>query len=434
MSASTILRNIRENEARLASQQVEDSSFSAPPRTPEGVPPVLNDEALAKSIEDWKAKDISYQRAQTEEVRQQIEDAYAATTRRLNAAKQEIKDRAAMETAQQNQADNSEGERLALRMQELTDSFPPNWTPERLPMEQLRALTDLRQKVQHLAAATGQPGLQDGVLESGGPLSPANMLAMQAQPQPQARPETFPDGSLYQFENLPDGDVQVKLVTGEIFRGDPIKVTQQIAESNVNTKLWARRKVAEAQQAQPMQVDPQPQEITPPEHTQQNTIAEYWAAEQAQALAKQFGFSGKDEMLQWGENVNQKMASIAQYEDDRLAMNFASRCPDFPGTPEASDALVSIVQANGWQYNVDSLQAAHLLATRNHVYEPLSAEAQQASSGHIPQVHRPSAPPMLQGNNPEIAHAVPSPYDMPMHDLRKAAIRQELERNTPNYR
>ena len=139
-------------------------------------------------------------------------------------------------------------------------------------------------------------------------------------------------------------------------------------------------------------------------------------------------------MLQWGENVNQKMEAIAQYEDDRLAMNFASRCPDFPGTTEASDALVSIVQGNGWQYNVDSLQAAHLLAVRNHVYVPLSAEAQQAANGNAAPMSRPNAPPMLQGSNPEFTNAPPDPYNMPLGDLRKQAIKQELERNTPNYR
>jgi hypothetical protein len=183
-----------------------------------------------------------------------------------------------------------------------------------------------------------------------------------------------------------------------------------------------------------MQVDQQPQQITPPEPTQQSTIADYWAVEQAQALAKQFGFSGRDEMLEWGENVNQKMEAIAQYEDDRLALNFTARCPDFPGTPEASDAVVSIVQANGWQYNLDSLQAAHLLAVQNRVYTPLSGEALQAANGNVSQPSRPSAPPMLGGSNPEITHSVPNPFEMPLQDLRKAAIRQQLETNGPNYR
>ena len=434
MSASTILRNIRENEARQIAQQLSASNLGAP-EAPEEIAngiPVLNDEALAKHLEEWRATDLQYQRAANDQAREEIEAAHVVGQQRLNAAKQQIRDRSALELEQRNRRDATEGERLALEMQTLTDTFPPNWTAETLPMDKLKSLTQLRQRVQEQAALQGLPGLQDGVLESGGPLSPANQLAMQQQTQVQARPETFPDGSLYQFENLPDGNVQVRLVTGERFVGDPIKVTQQIAESKVRTTTWARQKVREAQQTQPMQVEQQPQQqITAPEPTQQNSIADYWAAEQAQALARRFGFADENEMLSWGQNINQ---SLAQHADERLAMEFATRVPDFPGTPEASDALVNIVQANGWEYSADSLMAAHLLATRNHVYEPLTAEQIQASLGNAPQPTRQAPPPMLRGSNPEFSSAPPDPYNMPLQDLRRQAIKQELERNGPNYR
>ena len=113
------------------------------------------------------AEDVSYQRATNQEARDQIEAAYVASQNRLNAAKQEIKDRAKLEKHQQNQIDNSAGERLALQMEELVSTFPMDWRAENLPMDKLRQLTDLRHRVQTLAAATGQPGLADGILESG---------------------------------------------------------------------------------------------------------------------------------------------------------------------------------------------------------------------------------------------------------------------------
>ena len=261
MSASTILRNIRENEAHQIAQQLSASNLGAP-EAPEEIAngiPVLNDEALAKHLEEWRATDLQYQRAANEQAREEIEAAHVVGQHRLNAAKQQIRDRSALELEQRNQADATEGERLALAMQTLTDSFPPNWTVETLPMDKLKSLTQLRQRVQEQAALQGLPGLADGVLESGGPLSPASRLAMQQQTQVQARPETFPDGSLYQLKNLPDGQMEVQLVTGERFVGDPITVTQKLAESKVRTTTWARQKVREAQQAQPMQVDQQQQ-------------------------------------------------------------------------------------------------------------------------------------------------------------------------------
>jgi len=415
---ATAAQNIRDNQARAIQQQIAASNFGGEqvPEVANGIP-LSNDAALSASIEEWKITDVAYQRAQNEEQRQQLENAYTATNRRLHDAKQAIKERSALETEQRNYADASEGEMLALQMQTLTDTFPPNWTPETLPMDKLRALGDLRQKVQNLAAVTGAQGLDPGVLESGGPLAPANALGQQV------RPTAFPDGSLYQLKNLPDGQMEVQLVTGERFVGDPITVTQRMAEAQVNTKLWARQKVAEAQQAPPMQFDQQPAMQT----TEQSTIADYWADQQAQAL----GFSNKAEMMQWGEQMT---AFKQEYENNRLVTQFDRLCPDFPGTEQASNALVGIVDQNGWEFTPENLQAAHALAVRNHIYEPLSAEAMQASHGNVPQVSRPTAPPMLRTNNPEITASTSDPYNMPMDQLRKQAIRQQLDGSGPTYR
>jgi hypothetical protein len=443
--AEVIRNNVRDNATRDAARQM-GTFGEGQEELANGIPSGSNDAALATHLEEWRAKDVSYQRAQNQEARDQIEAAYIASQNRLNAAKQEIKDRANLEKYQQNQIDNSAGERLALQMEELVSTFPMDWRPETLPMDKLRQLTDLRHRVQTLAAATGQPGLADGVLESG-PLSPANILGqlpngpqVQPQAQPQAKAETFPDGSLYQLQNLPDGNVEVRLITGEVFKGDPITVTQQMAKAQVNTKRWAQAQRAQAQQSQqpaePIQLNQQPQQpINSSEPAQQSTIADYWADQQAQAI----GFSSKDEMLQWGQSITQFMAQQQQINEElaneRLAAEFAARVPEFPGTPEASEALATIVQNNGWDWNVESLQAAHLLATNNHVYQPLTAEQIQIANGAAPpQQPRTTPPPMLRTNNPEISNAALNPYEMSLGDLRKVAIKQELDRNTPGYR
>jgi hypothetical protein len=81
------------------------------------------------------------------------------------------------------------------------------------------------------------------------------------------------------------------------------------------------------------------------------------------------------------------------------------------------------------------LQAAHALAVRNGLYQPLSSEQIQIANGVAPQQQtRQAAPPMLRTNNPELTNAPPNPWDMPMQELRKAAIQQELNRNSSNYR
>jgi hypothetical protein len=425
VSTQTVLRD---NRTREVNQQLADSNYGGT-----GIP-VLNDAALAESIEQWKATDISYQRAQNEEQREQIESAYRATQSRLAAAKQVTKDTVAAAKQNQQNRDDQAGEILVNQMQALTDTFPPNWTPGTLRMDQLRQLTDLRQQVNDLAAATGAPGLADGILESGGPLSPSNRVReiQQHAPPAQAKPETFPDGQAVHVTQNTDSTLHVEYATGEKFDGDPVTVTQRIGQAHVNTKVWARQQRAQQAPIQPQQPDPQlnqqPQVEQP---TEQGRLADYWAREQAEALAKRFGFSGENELQEWGEKMT---AFQKETEDSRIAAEFTSRAPDFPSTPEASSALIDIVDKNGWDYTVDALEAAHTLAMRHHVYEPLSAEAQQIANGAVPQMSRPAPPPMIHGGNPEMSNSAVGPYDMPMQDLRKAAIKQELERNSPGYR
>jgi hypothetical protein len=423
---------IRNNRERETARQVAATNFGEPQvQELNGIPAsasTSNDAALAAHLKETRDKSAEYALLRSADAREQWESIAANNFLRDQRNKELIKEQVSAAKVNQEHSDNAQGEWLALQIQTLTDSFPQNWTPENLPMEQLRQLTDLRQQVNRLAAATGAPGLADGVLESGGPLAAANVLKQQ-QAQPQAKHETFPDGQAVHVSQNQDGTMTVEYATGERFTGDPLTVTQKIGQAHVNTKLWARQQ--RAQQPQQMtepQLNQEPQQqIISPEPTQQSTIADYWAEQQAAALAKQFGFGSKEELLQWGENVNQKMAAVSQYEDERLASEFLSRCQDFPSTPEASEAIANIVQNNGWQWNADSLQAAHLLAVKNHMYEPISPEQ--------PQPARIAPPPMLRTSNPELAsNQANDPWNMSMQDLRKAAIAQELDRNSPGYR
>jgi hypothetical protein len=418
---------IRNNRERDTARQVAATNFGEAEvqQVANGIP-ASNDAALAAHLKETRDKSAEYALLRSADAREQWENIAANNFLRDQRNKELINEQVAAAKANQEHSDNAQGEWLALQIQTLTDSFPQNWTPENLPMEQLRQLTELRQQVNRLAATTGAPGLADGVLESG-PLAAANVLKQQ-QAQPQAKHETFPDGQAVHVSQNQDGTMTVEYATGERFTGDPLTVTQKIGQAHVNTKLWARQQ--RAQQPQQMtepQLNQEPQQqIISPEPTQQSTIADYWAEQQAAALAKQFGFGSKEELLQWGENVNQKMAAVSQYEDERLASEFLSRCQDFPSTPEASEAIANIVQNNGWQWNADSLQAAHLLAVKNHMYQPISPEQ--------PEPARIAPPPMLRTNNPELTNAPPNPWDMPMQELRKAAIQQELNRNSSDYR
>jgi len=428
------LLNMRQEASRRQQaadyQQILESSATPPPAPSIAPFSSSNDEALAAHLRETRERDAGYLKLQSEEARERYVQAIAENFRRTQAQAQEGAVRGAIEREQRGAVDQGQVAALIQRAEELTATLPPDWTPQTLPMDKLAAVTQLRQEINRTAAMLGTPGLADGILERG-PLAPGQP---QAQAQPQARPQTFPDGSLYQLTNLPDGNVEVRLITGEVFKGDPITVTRTIAESNVNTKRWAQQQRAQTQQ-QPQNGNGQTaQPQTPAQPTEQGTIADWWAEQSATALAKQFGFTDKKELLQWGETVNQKMTAIEQYENERSALQFLNQAPDFPNTDESVAAIDRILTTNRWDFTPENMLAAHSVAIRRGDYQPLTQDQIQAATGNAPQANRPTPPPMLRTNNPEISNAAPDPQNMPMDQLRKLAIKQELERSGAGYR
>ncbi len=109
------------------------------------IPQNDNDAALAGHIQEIREQSAEYAKLQTEEARQKWEAIATANFQRKQAQDAGIADRVNAEKQNQVARDVSEGDRLAYQMQALTDTFPPNWTPETLPIDQLRQLSSLRE-------------------------------------------------------------------------------------------------------------------------------------------------------------------------------------------------------------------------------------------------------------------------------------------------
>jgi hypothetical protein len=401
--AEIIRGNITHNRQMDAERQAAAINFgeSEVPEIANGIP-VSNDAALAAHLKETRDQSAEYAKLRTEEARQQWEGMVADNFRRDQANKSQIKTQMAVETMNRAASNIADGERAFSEWQAATQDVKPLDTEWTISLDKLKDIANTGQKLTNLTGF-----------------------------DPSAKPPKVSPQDAGKVTDNGDGTWTVTLQTGETFRGTAPEVMSQQAAAQVNTKLWARQKVAQAQQPT-AEINSQPAQ--PTEQDYSGSLSQDLAARQADLMAQQFGFSGKDEMLQWGETVNQKIATIQEYENEKLATRFCADCPDFPDTPEAVNALTSIVEQNGWQWNAESLQAAHALAVRNHVYEPLTGEQIQAANGIMPQHTRPTPPPMLSGNNPEIANAASDPYNMPLTDLRRVAIRQELERSGPNYR
>lgn len=407
------LAAIRGNQNREVQQQIEAMNFDQQPEL-NGIPANgSNDSALAQHLADMRANNLEYARLQTEEARQQMEGMAAANFQRDQANANKIKDQMAVETMNRELVRRQHGEVLFSQLDTAVKAIPEGATEWTLPMDKLKDLAKVTDEVQRL---TGQ-----------------DLNQVQQPQQQQQRPETFPDGKPYQIKNLPDGNLEVQLITGERYLGDPMTVTQKLAESQVSTKRWGQSQRQQQQQQQPQQVQQTPAEVPQVSQQPSGSLANDLVARQADELAKGFGFSDRNELMQWGENLNQMAAKVEQFELQSEATRFFTACPDFPADQRAIDAVSIIMDNLHLPNDAEGMKAAHAIAIRQGDYQPIPQEVLQEASGNV-RSNRPTPPPMLRGNNPEITGAPPSPYDMPMADLRRQAIAQELNGKGPGYR
>ena len=224
---------------------------------------------------------------------------------------------------------------------------------------------------------------------------------------------------------LPDGRISAKLETGEIFEGDPLEVTQKMAEAHVNTKRWGQEWKQKAETVG----TPLPPAAQQPVDPNEKATQEWLLNQTAKALGYNSGEEYKAELAR-------VKSSTEEVSKNSALQQFFTTHPEYPATPEANDLIGKIFDEKGWtEMTADNLHFAHLEALDRHRrdpkqgYEPLSAEAvNSAWANNMQQASRNSPPPMIRSNNPEIGSGNPDPYAMPLADLRKMAINQELNR------
>jgi len=86
-----------------------------------------------------------------------------------------------------------------------------------------------------------------------------------------------------------------------------------------------------------------------------------------------------------------------------------------------------VIEGNKLDWNSENISLAHTFAVKNGLYQPLSLEEQQISLGLPVQSQRPTPPPMIRGGNPERGwQGENDPYKVPLDELRRQAIRQQL--------
>jgi hypothetical protein len=279
---------------------------------------------------------------------------------------------------------------------------------------------------------------------------PAFGEMMQPAPQPaqaQQNPKTFPDGSVYQFTNLPDGNVEVRLITGEVFKGDPITVAQKIAEAKVHTTHWAYDWRAKAQSAQ-----------QPPQNGDGNSAVAIdnggapqidfskipdVTAWQMDQIASALGYKDGQEMVndqirqrQETQRVSRELAMEREHRETQdIAATFLANNPDFPNSAESINAIEQLLTKNNLDFTTANMEMAHSYAVKNHLYPPLSQAEIQASMGIVTPTARPTPPPMVRSQNPE-SYASPqlAPEQMTAQQAKAEYFRLLNEQKAGSYR
>lgn len=390
----------------------------------ETVTPVLpsasNDQWLADSINELRRSDAEYARLKTEEARAEWETLARANLAREHSQKQQREQNIAIAQSQDAARFQKDVTGLLQHAQELSLTIPQNATEWNAPLDTLRDYAKTSQELDRAAQRIREnPALE--------------FQTDQQPPQPQrlAKPETFPDGSLYQLTNLPDGNLQVKLITGEVYKGDPITVTQKLAESQVNTKRWGQQARSLATQAQQpsQQTSASVQSAVTYDANGQpqvdyNKIPDL-AKWQLDNLAQIFGFKDGSELVsdqvqlrQRTEGLQQEVTALREErEAEIIGTTFIAQCPDFPSTDEAIQALTSLMDQNKLEYSATNLEMAHNYAVRNGMYQPVP---QERLHSEVRRVTPPPPPPASSADNRPGQNL--SAWEMPLDQLRKKAL------------
>jgi hypothetical protein len=230
-------------------------------------------------------------------------------------------------------------------------------------------------------------------------------------PSPAAPTPVQADGVTYTKQA--DGSYHIKLATGEEFKGTADDVVVAMGKAQISTKEWGKgfKEQLEAKN------NPQPQapEVDP---------AEQFIAE---TVAKSLGFASAEDMKAFVGNSRQE--AVASREQ-RLALEFHRLAPEFPATPDATQAVLKYAAENG-MIQVDAngvivsgtpqaLRAAHLACVAEKKYIPLTQEQMAAQ-----QVTKPATPaPIIPPQRNETPAQTINPYDLnvPLEKLREQAM------------
>jgi len=220
------------------------------------------------------------------------------------------------------------------------------------------------------------------------------------------------------IEQLEDGKkLHVTLDDGTVFDGDPLEVTQKLAEAKENTYKWGKN--LEAERDDLKKKIPPPTSTQPPPSAEEAQLQKYLLDQTAKGLGYKDAEEYKADLARV-KSVTERQANQA------VAADFIQQCPDFPNTEASIEALKSKMEKMGYDYTPQSMIAAHMLCLREEAYKPLSVADQNDAWASRMSASNRQPPPMLRSSSPDASQQTPDLYKEPLDQMRSRLIREQL--------
>lgn len=212
-------------------------------------------------------------------------------------------------------------------------------------------------------------------------------------PTAPAVPVAPPDTG-YKINTLENGQQEVTLQTGQVYRGTPDQVINELAKAQFN----ASRRITELGQLVP---PPSPPAPTGPQ-------VDPTAKALADLTAQGMGFANADEYL---AELRQVQGGYQEHRNQVTAQQFLAVTPDFPKSQENADKIDATLTALGLPATVQNLQVAHHYLKGTGQYVAVSAPPVTSRPADMP------LPPTGTTNQP----VEQDPWSMPLDQLRNLA-------------
>jgi len=467
MATTETVRDIGSQMAKWAQQhrQAELNTSLGAELNPDNKTPFQDQNAfLADQVKQIGEASAERARLRSEDAKAEYDAQVRANILKSKELEENRQQQADLTTAQNAQRNIQSAQAIWQQLNAINLEPYRGMTMHNMPNDVLARLTQLGQEWNNLRSSAPEmnlPPYDSSFLETGigiFPVAPEKAIA----PSNQKHPATFEDGRYSQQTVNADGSIEVRLPSGEVFKGSTQEVIEAMGKAKVHTSRWAQEQKAKLEQVVNTGNGYEARFSTgerylgnTPDEVMNNiarseaeraangmpysSISDWYIDQNADkimnSIAKKLDLSSTDEMVKVLKGLGE---DSQQHKSEVASMAFMAAHPEFPGTEAAGEAVDKIMAERGWEFTKEHLADAHAIAVQRGKYQPLTPEMIAVANGAPVQHTRPTPPPLVRGSNPESsfnqrslaeAHWAQKPngqWEVPLAELRAMAIRQQL--------